>query len=82
MRLGPYWAIYMWTSELDIPDLLSTYDTTVYVLQSCRVSFAQLEELVSPTPLLVFPVTPLARLEKLGFLALNTPKLPPIGLKF
>jgi len=28
-RLGPYSATYIWTSELDIPDLLSTYDTTV-----------------------------------------------------
>ena len=46
-----------------------------------RVLFI-VEELVLPTPLIVFPVTPLAWLEKLGFLALNIPKLPPIGLKF
>jgi len=29
MRLGPYWATYIWTSKLDIPDLVSTYDTTI-----------------------------------------------------
>ena len=31
MRLGPYWATYIWTSELDIPDLVSTYDNTIQV---------------------------------------------------
>ena len=31
MRLGPYWVGYIRTSELDIPDLLSSYDTTSFV---------------------------------------------------
>ena len=40
MRLGPYWATYSWTSELDIPDLVSLYDTTRLALQTWQVSLA------------------------------------------
>ena len=30
MRLGPYWATFIWTSKLDITDLVSTYDILPY----------------------------------------------------
>jgi len=33
-RLVPYWAIYISTRKLDIPDLVSLYNTTQLVLQS------------------------------------------------
>jgi len=40
MLLGPYWATYGWTSELDIPDLVSLYDTIRLASQVWQVSLA------------------------------------------
>ena len=44
MRLGPYWATYIWTSKLDIPDLVSTYDThtLIRLLTQGRALFSQM----------------------------------------
>jgi len=41
-RLGPYWATYISMCKLDIPDLVSLYDTAQLALQSWLVSPAYL----------------------------------------